>query len=302
MKKLGIKTTDADVSDQYLGRNLQNLYSPDDTISSTELNTYILSRASWYYRTKCSDDQIFGFFWEDFEDWTATTFERCDRALCSRLRRILRGRGLYVGRRRAPIIETLISFLQAEDMPEWDHEELMAATFTHESAASRLRERIGGDPPLKPAQNTAEHITRPSPTSYPLPLSAAPSARSTHVKREETKGPDTEATTSTPAQNTAGEATDALLAPGPTPMTDILAPGLTTMTGILAPGPTLALLALLPSQPKTKIPEGTVLRIVKPLYGIAEAGGHWFETLPTPSSREAPLGLWGGMRARQGVG
>lgn len=36
--------------------------------------------------------------------------------------------------------------------------------------------------------------------------------------------------------------------------------------------------AQLPLELKEKYPEGTILRVVKPLYGIAEAGPHWFHT------------------------
>ncbi|KAF4585417.1 hypothetical protein GQ602_004722 [Ophiocordyceps camponoti-floridani] len=115
---------------------------------------------------------------------------------------------------------------------------------TSSAAQTKMEDRGTPVTTSTPAQNTAELITRPSPTAYPLPLSAAPSARSTHVKREETKVPDTtgegqpashdadppprvskgKLIVALPAQNTAGVATDALLAPGPTPMTDILAP------------------------------------------------------------------------------
>ena len=41
------------------------------------------------------------------------------------------------------------------------------------------------------------------------------------------------------------------------------------------------ILAHLPAELKSKYPEGTILRIVKPLYGIAEAGIHWFATYQT---------------------
>ena len=37
-------------------------------------------------------------------------------------------------------------------------------------------------------------------------------------------------------------------------------------------------LAHLPQELKGRYPQGTILRVVKPLYGIAEAGVHWFET------------------------
>ena len=33
----------------------------------------------------------------------------------------------------------------------------------------------------------------------------------------------------------------------------------------------------LPTELKEKYPEGTILRVMKPLYGIAEAGAHWFQ-------------------------
>ena len=34
----------------------------------------------------------------------------------------------------------------------------------------------------------------------------------------------------------------------------------------------------LPAKLKKQYPEGTILRVVKPLYGLAEAGNHWFVT------------------------
>ncbi|EDU46200.1 conserved hypothetical protein [Pyrenophora tritici-repentis Pt-1C-BFP] len=37
-------------------------------------------------------------------------------------------------------------------------------------------------------------------------------------------------------------------------------------------------LAHLPKELITKYPEGTIIRVIKPLYGIAEAGVHWFAT------------------------
>jgi hypothetical protein len=37
-------------------------------------------------------------------------------------------------------------------------------------------------------------------------------------------------------------------------------------------------LAHLPKELLTKYPEGTIIRVIKPLYGIAEAGVHWFAT------------------------
>ena len=38
------------------------------------------------------------------------------------------------------------------------------------------------------------------------------------------------------------------------------------------------ILTSLPKELKTKYPEGTIIRVIKPLYGIAEAGVHWFST------------------------
>ena len=38
------------------------------------------------------------------------------------------------------------------------------------------------------------------------------------------------------------------------------------------------ILAHLPKELVTKYPEGTIIRVIKPLYGIAEAGVHWFAT------------------------
>ncbi len=41
---------------------------------------------------------------------------------------------------------------------------------------------------------------------------------------------------------------------------------------------TRTILAFLPRELEEKLPEGTIMHIVKPLYGIAEAGVHWFVT------------------------
>lgn len=38
------------------------------------------------------------------------------------------------------------------------------------------------------------------------------------------------------------------------------------------------ILAQLPSELKNKYPQGTVLHVIKPLYGVAESGVHWFTT------------------------
>ncbi len=38
------------------------------------------------------------------------------------------------------------------------------------------------------------------------------------------------------------------------------------------------ILAYLPKELRTKYPEGTIIRVIRPLYGIAEAGVHWFAT------------------------
>jgi hypothetical protein len=46
------------------------------------------------------------------------------------------------------------------------------------------------------------------------------------------------------------------------------------------------ILAHLPKELKRKYPDGTILRVIKPLYGIAEAGVHWFDTYqPSPDNR-----------------
>lgn len=178
-------------------------------------------------------------------------------------------------------------------MPEWDHAELMTATFTHESAASRLRGRING---------IDGHITRPPPTAYPPPREyptplgeetkvpdpagegqppshdAAPQRPVTSLddiprlaiprRRGRPRVSKGKLVIALPARNTTGEATDALLAPGPTPMTDLL--------------------ALLPRQPKTKFPEGEI-RIEE-----ARHQRHLREELLLESG--------GDVRTRQGVG
>ncbi|KAF4587579.1 hypothetical protein GQ602_004272 [Ophiocordyceps camponoti-floridani] len=147
----------------------------------------------------------------------------------------------------------------------------MTATFTHESAASRLRGRING---------IDGHITRPSPTAYPTPITRpSPTAYPTPLE-EETKVPDTtgkgrpashdadppprvskgKLIVALPAHNTTGEATDAFLmpretadlslqlyeeAPDAAEIDALLAPGPTPI--ILDPGPTpMTVLALLP--------------------------------------------------------
>lgn len=45
-------------------------------------------------------------------------------------------------------------------------------------------------------------------------------------------------------------------------------------------------LAHLPKELITKYPEGTIIRVIKPLYGIAEAGVHWFATYQGHHCRE----------------
>ena len=42
----------------------------------------------------------------------------------------------------------------------------------------------------------------------------------------------------------------------------------------------------LPAELKNKYPEGTLLRVVKPLYGLAESGTYWFETYSQHHQRE----------------
>ena len=46
------------------------------------------------------------------------------------------------------------------------------------------------------------------------------------------------------------------------------------------------ILAELPAELKTKYPEGTIIHVIKPLYGIAEAGVHWFTTYQGHHIRE----------------
>jgi hypothetical protein len=46
------------------------------------------------------------------------------------------------------------------------------------------------------------------------------------------------------------------------------------------------ILAELPHELKRKYPQGTIIRVIKPLYGIAEAGVHWFTTYQGHHLRE----------------
>ena len=48
-------------------------------------------------------------------------------------------------------------------------------------------------------------------------------------------------------------------------------------------------LAHLPKELLTKYPEGTIIRVIKPLYGIAEAGVHWFATYQGHHCRELDM-------------
>ncbi|KAK1958699.1 hypothetical protein LY78DRAFT_532682, partial [Colletotrichum sublineola] len=38
------------------------------------------------------------------------------------------------------------------------------------------------------------------------------------------------------------------------------------------------ILARLPEQIRHRYPKGTIMQVIKPLYGIAEAGTHWWAT------------------------
>jgi hypothetical protein len=47
------------------------------------------------------------------------------------------------------------------------------------------------------------------------------------------------------------------------------------LTGVTLERP---ILCHLPPEIRDKYPVGTILRVIKPLYGIAEAGVHWWAT------------------------
>ena len=86
----------------------------------THATTWVAKMIDEYSGAMVWDDQLFDDFKVDFEGWTKDTFLKVERNTLRSLKTVLRNRGIYTGKNRATVVNSMYKTLAMDNPPEWD--------------------------------------------------------------------------------------------------------------------------------------------------------------------------------------
>jgi hypothetical protein len=102
--------------------------SADDTIIvKKDLDQYISNKIEEYLASSDDDEVLWSGYQEDFEKWTEVYFKTVKRNLASKLRQVLRLRGVWVqtNSKKATMAKALMDTAQEEERSEWSDFEIV---------------------------------------------------------------------------------------------------------------------------------------------------------------------------------
>ncbi|KAM4063754.1 cwf18 domain containing protein [Hirsutella rhossiliensis] len=85
---------------------------------------------------------LLGDLYNDFTGWSYDDFELINPRLRSRLRTLLRIRGIYMGKANSSISRALCGLLTSNELPEWDENELLGQEVAENTVAYKVKQKL----------------------------------------------------------------------------------------------------------------------------------------------------------------
>ncbi|KAI1675580.1 hypothetical protein L13192_02327 [Pyrenophora tritici-repentis] len=122
------------VTFDYINPSLWGVPAPEDA-DETHATTWVAKAIHDYHVGMEWDERLYFDYQWDFEGWTRELFQKVERTTLRSLKTVLRYRGVYTGKFRARVADSLFNLLGGENAPEWDPAEFKAEKFDERSEA-----------------------------------------------------------------------------------------------------------------------------------------------------------------------
>ncbi|KAF7574817.1 DUF1421 multi-domain protein [Pyrenophora tritici-repentis] len=256
------------VTFDYINPSLWGVPAPEDA-DETHATTWVAKAIHDYHVGMEWDERLYFDYQWDFEGWTRELFQKVERTTLRSLKTVLRYRGVYTGKFRARVADSLFNLLGGENAPEWDPAEFKAEKFDERSEAYQRQQNAHLAAPIDRQAQQPLQQTQPLEPLQPQPQ--RPSQGEQYRVRQGVRSHPQYQELQQPPY-----AINAYAGPQPRQTEQAMQPqqwypqAQTTLKRTI--------LAHLPTELVHRYPEGTILHVIKPLYGIAEAGVHWWTT------------------------
>ncbi|KAM4067659.1 cwf18 domain containing protein [Hirsutella rhossiliensis] len=119
----------------------QRTYHPE--LLLVHRNSFFLGCVATYTVDKRNHGiALLGDLYNDFTGWSYDDFELINPRLRSRLRTLLRIRGIYMGKANSSISRALCGLLTSNELPEWDENELLGQEVAENTVAYKVKQKL----------------------------------------------------------------------------------------------------------------------------------------------------------------
>ncbi|KAM4060801.1 cwf18 domain containing protein [Hirsutella rhossiliensis] len=119
----------------------QRTYHPE--LLPVHRNSFFLGCVATYTVDKRNHGiALLGDLYNDFTGWSYDDFELINPRLRSRLRTLLRIRGIYMGKANSSISRALCGLLTSNELPEWDENELLGQEVAENTVAYKVKQKL----------------------------------------------------------------------------------------------------------------------------------------------------------------
>ena len=155
---------------QVIDTSLWNVPTPEDA-DETHATTWVAKAVHDYHGGMDWDERLYFNYQWDCEGWTRELFYKVERTTLRALKTVLRHRGVYTGKFRARVADSLFNLLGGENAPEWDLVEFKAEKFDERSEAYKRQQNAQQATPMdiQQPQLPPQPLQQPQPQLPPQP-------------------------------------------------------------------------------------------------------------------------------------
>ncbi|KAI1684611.1 hypothetical protein KJE20_04895 [Pyrenophora tritici-repentis] len=156
------------VTFDYTNPSLWGVPAPEDA-DETHATTWVAKAIHDYHVGMEWDERLYFDYQWDFEGWTRELFQKVERTTLRSLKTVLRYRGVYTGKFRARVADSLFNLLGGENAPEWDPAEFKAEKFDERSEAYQRQQNAHLAAPIDRQAQQPLQQTQPLEPLQPQP-------------------------------------------------------------------------------------------------------------------------------------
>ncbi|KAF7567022.1 DUF1421 multi-domain protein [Pyrenophora tritici-repentis] len=156
------------VTFDYINPSLWGVPAPEDA-DETHATTWVAKAIHDYHVGMEWDERLYFDYQWDFEGWTRELFQKVERTTLRSLKTVLRYRGVYTGKFRARVADSLFNLLGGENAPEWDPAEFKAEKFDERSEAYQRQQNAHLAAPIDRQAQQPLQQTQPLEPLQPQP-------------------------------------------------------------------------------------------------------------------------------------